>query len=84
VIDEQFRASLYRSPESLVFCHPKLGTPLEPSKVSGYMRKAIKKAGIERPIRPWQDFRHTALTHDAADGNPPSTSKRGPDTHRRR
>jgi integrase len=47
-----------------------LGTPLDASKVSGYMRKAIKKAGIERPIRPWHDLRHTALTHDAAAGNP--------------
>ena len=34
------------------------------------MRKAITKAGIERPIRPWHDLRHTALTHDAAAGNP--------------
>jgi len=70
VLGEQFQASLYRSPESFVFCHPQLGTPLDPSKVSGYMRKAIKKAAIERPIRPWHDLRHTALTHDAAAGNP--------------
>jgi integrase len=34
------------------------------------MRKAITKAGIERKIRPWHDLRHTALTHDAAAGNP--------------
>ena len=70
VLEEQYQSSLYRSPESLVFCHPALGTPLDPSKVSGYMRKAIAKAGIERPIRPWHDLRHTALTHDAAAGNP--------------
>jgi integrase len=53
-----------------VFCHPQLGTPLDPSKVSGFMRKAIKRAGIERTVRPWHDLRHTALTHDAASGNP--------------
>lgn len=70
VLDEQFRSSLYRSPDSLVFCDPQLGTPLDPSKVSDDMRKAIKKAGIERPVRPWHDLRHTALTHDAASGNP--------------
>lgn len=70
VLDEQYAASRYRSPESLVFCHPALGTPLDASKVSGYMRKAITKAGIERPLRPWHDLRHTALTHDAAAGNP--------------
>lgn len=70
VLEEQWRASLYRSTESLVFCHPRLGTPLDPSKLSIYMRKAIRLAGIERPIRPWHDLRHTALTHDAAAGNP--------------
>jgi integrase len=70
VLDEQFQASLYRLPESLVYCHPKIGSPLDPSKISGYMRKAIKLAGIERPMRPWHDLRHTALTHDAAAGNP--------------
>ena len=63
-------ASLFRSQESLVFCHPQLGTPLDPSKVSGLMPKAITKAGIERPVRPWHDLRHTAQTHDAAAGNP--------------
>jgi integrase len=70
VLDEQFQASLYRSPDSLVFCHPQLGTALDPSKLSGYMRRAVKKAGIKRPLRPWHDLRHTALTHDAAAGNP--------------
>ena len=34
------------------------------------MRKGIAKAGIERPIRPWHEMRHTSLTHDAAAGNP--------------
>jgi hypothetical protein len=70
VLDEQYQSSRYRSPESLLFCHPALGTPLDPSKVSRYMRKAISAAGIERTIRPWHDLRHTALTHDAAAGNP--------------
>jgi hypothetical protein len=64
------RASRYRDGDSLVFCHPQLGTPLDPSKVSGYMRKAITAAGISRRIRAWHDLRHTALTHDAASGNP--------------
>lgn len=42
----------------------------DPSRVSSYMRKAISAAGIERPIRPWHDLRHTTLTHDAASGDP--------------
>jgi integrase len=54
-----------------VFCHPTKGTPLDPSKLSrAYMRPALKKAGIVKPFRCWHDLRHTALTHEAAAGNP--------------
>ena len=48
---------------------PRSGAPLDPSKVSRYMRTAIAAAGLEA-IRPWHDLRHTALTHDPAAGNP--------------
>lgn len=71
VLREQWRASRYQSDDSLVFCHPALGTPLDPSKISrDYMRPALGKAGINKPFRPWHDLRHTALTHEAAAGNP--------------
>jgi integrase len=30
----------------------------------------IGRATSERPFRPWHDLRHTALTHEAAAGNP--------------
>ena len=33
------------------------------------MRKAIIKRG-SNPVRTWHGLRHTALTHDAAAGNP--------------
>jgi integrase len=35
-----------------------------------YMRPALARARIEKPFRPWHDLRHTALTHEAAAGNP--------------
>jgi integrase len=35
-----------------------------------YLRPALKKAGITKPFRPWHDLRHTAITHEAAAGNP--------------
>jgi integrase len=71
VLGEVFESSHYRSDDSLVFCHPALGTPLDPAKLSrDYMRPALKKAGITKPFRPWHDLRHTALTHEAAAGNP--------------
>jgi integrase len=71
VLREQWRQSSYQSDDSLVFGHPHLGTPLDPSKISReYMRPALKRAGITKPFRPWHDLRHTALTHEAAAGNP--------------
>ncbi|HEY8776134.1 MAG TPA: site-specific integrase [Gaiellaceae bacterium] len=54
-----------------MFGHPQIGTPLDPSKLSrSYMRPALRHAGIVKPFRPWHDLRHTALTHEAAAGNP--------------
>lgn len=45
--------------------------PLDPNRLSrGYMRPAPKRAATEKPFRPWHDLRHTALTHEAAAGNP--------------
>jgi integrase len=71
VLAEVFKYSRYRSEDSLVFCHPVLGTPLDPSKLSReYLRPALEAGGITKPFRPWHDLRHTALTHDAAVGNP--------------
>jgi integrase len=71
VLQDVWRESRYRTDECLVFPHPTLGTPLDPSKVSrDYMRTALARAKITKPFRPWHDLRHTALTHEAAAGNP--------------
>lgn len=71
VLDDVWQASRYRSDDSLVFGHPTLGTPIDPTKLSrNYMRPALKAAGIAKRFRPWHDLRHTALTHEAAAGNP--------------
>jgi integrase len=71
VLGDVFEDSRYRTDESLVFCHPALGTPLDPSKLSReFMRAALRRAKITKPFRPWHDLRHTALTHEAAAGNP--------------
>ena len=54
-----------------MFCHPDKGTPLDASKLARvYLRPALKHAGITKPFRPFHDLRHTALTHEAAAGNP--------------
>jgi integrase len=70
-LEDQWAESRYRSDESLVFCHPALGSPIDASKFTRcYLRPALKKAGVTKPFRPWHDLRHTAITHEAAAGNP--------------
>lgn len=69
-LEEQYGSSRYRTPESIVFCNPALGTPLDPSKLTGYARKAIKQAGVATSFRPWHGLRHTSLTETAAAGVP--------------
>ena len=71
VLGEVYEDSRYRTDECLVFCHPALGAPLDPSKLAReYMRPALARAEITKPFRPWHDMRHTSLTHEAAAGNP--------------
>ncbi|HLK14038.1 MAG TPA: tyrosine-type recombinase/integrase, partial [Fimbriimonadaceae bacterium] len=54
-----------------VFHHPHKGTPLDPARLTRqHLKPALKAAGITKPFRPFHDLRHTALTHDAAAGNP--------------
>jgi integrase len=69
-LEEQYRASRYRAEDSTVFSHPALGTPLDPSKLTSYARKALTKAGVPESFRPWHGMRHTALTETAAAGVP--------------
>jgi integrase len=70
VLEEQYRATRYRDDESIVFAHPALGTPLDPSKLGRHARIAMRKAGVPDSFRPWHGLRHTALTETAAAGVP--------------
>jgi integrase len=69
-LNEQWAESAYRTDDDLVFCHRLRGTPLDPQRVSHLLRAAVTKAGITKPFRVFHDLRHTAITHDAAAGNP--------------
>ena len=63
--------SAYKGDDELVFCHPDRGTPTDPSKLSKrFLKPALLDAGITRRFRPFHDLRHTAITYDAAAGNP--------------
>jgi integrase len=71
LLAKHWRETAFQGEDELVFCHPQLGTPLDPSKLARrYLRPALRKAGITKPFRPFHDLRHTALTHEAAAGNP--------------
>jgi integrase len=73
LLQEHWQRTPFQGDEELVFCHPQLGSPLDPSKLTRlYMCPALKRAGITTPFRPFHDLRHTALTHEAAAGNPMS------------
>jgi integrase len=78
-LEEQFQASTYKRDDSLVFGHPELGTPLDPSELTrSYLKPALKAAGIEKPLQPWHGLRHTALTFYATTGEvtPPMVQAR--------
>jgi integrase len=71
LLAEHWQSSVFQGDEDFVFCHPQLGSPLDPSRLARkYLRPAILRAGITKPFRPFHDLRHTALTHEAAAGNP--------------
>jgi len=64
-------ASAFQGDDERVFCHPLLGTPADPSKLSkSFLKPALAQARITKPFRPFHDLRHTAITHEAAAGNP--------------
>jgi hypothetical protein len=93
-LEEQYQSTRYRDPGCIVFSHPALGTPLDPSKLTTYARKALTAAGMPLSFRPSHGLRHTALTETAAAGVPSmfvqakaghahgSTTERYPHAHR--
>jgi hypothetical protein len=70
-LEHRWATIRWQGDQDYVFCHPQLGTPLDPSKLARtYMKQALTEAGITKPFRPFHDLRHTSLTHTAAAGNP--------------
>jgi integrase len=71
VLEQQWQRAAHSDDADFVFCHPDLGTPLDPGKLARcYLKPALKQAAITKPFRPFHDLRHTSLTHAAAAGNP--------------
>jgi integrase len=71
LLAEHYARTAFAGEDERVFCHPELGTPLDPSKLTRtYLQPALKRAGATKPFGAFHDLRHTALTHEAAAGNP--------------
>jgi integrase len=65
------RRTHYTGDGERVFCSPLTGGALDPNRYASTLKAALAKAKIERPMRPFHDGRHTAITQDAASGNAP-------------
>jgi len=71
LLAQHWQQTAFQGDDELVFCHPHKGTPLDPSKLARcYLRPALARAGAPASFRAFHDLRHTALTHEAAAGNP--------------
>jgi integrase len=71
MLADHFGRTAFAGEDERVFCHPELGSALDASKLTRvYLRPALLRAGITKPFRAFHDLRHTALTHEAAAGNP--------------
>jgi integrase len=71
LLAEYWRQTSFQAEDELVFCHPHKGTPLDPARLAReHLRPSLRRAAITKPFRPFHDLRHTALTHEAAAGNP--------------
>lgn len=68
---EHLERSSFRSPDDLVFCHPRLGKPLERSRLFRRFKEAAVAAG--HPRLRFHDLRHTFGTRMAAAGIPMRT-----------
>ena len=55
-----------------MFCNPLTGRPLDPKRYAATLRLALKRAKVDRPVRPFHDGRHTSITNAAAAGTSPA------------
>jgi integrase len=74
VADELFQhraRTAFEGDDERVFCS-QTGGPLDPVRYAGTVRLALKKAKIDKPMRPFHDGRHTSITNSAAAGLSPA------------
>jgi integrase len=70
-LERLHQRTLYGADDDLVFAHPELGSPLDPSKVLKRLRDAESRAGVREVT--FHELRHTFGTRCAAAGVPMRT-----------
>ena len=55
-----------------MFCNPLTGRVLDHKRYAATLRLALKRAKIERYMRPFHDGRHSSITNAAAAGTAPA------------
>jgi integrase len=68
---QHWRRTSYRGPDDRVFCHPQKGTPVAGGYYGAIMKTVLARAGVDRPMREYHDWRHTGITNAAAAGMSP-------------
>lgn len=66
------RRSAFDGDDERVFCNPQTGGVLDHKRYAATLRLALAQAGVERPMRPFHDGRHTSITNAAAAGISPA------------
>jgi integrase len=61
----------YQGDDERVFCSA-TGRPLDPVRYAATFRLALKRAKVDKPMRPFHDGRHTSITNAAAAGVAPA------------
>jgi integrase len=69
---ERRRRTSFPGDDERVFCSPTKGSPFDVARFAATLRLGLRRAGIEDPVRPFHDLRHTSITNAAAAGTPPA------------
>jgi integrase len=75
IADELFQhraRSHFQGDDERVLCHPETGRVLDHKRYAKTLRLALRRAKVDRPMRPFHDGRHTSITNAAAAGTAPA------------
>jgi site-specific recombinase XerD len=64
--------SNFQGDDERVFCHPTTGGPMDHKRYAETLKLALKRAKVEKAMRPFHDGRHTSITNAAAAGVSPA------------